>query len=189
MPIQPNFRVPLAMPVHSQIPHFVSDIKVSLMRWFWVDRFVEFESGKRARSIKNVSLAEEHMHDHFPGFPVMPGTLMIEGMAQTGGILLGEITGFSHMVALAKIPKAVFHRYIAPGETIHYDVTMLQHDADGGIVECMAYVADELVAETEIMYAYVDKINPDLVKNIDIKNFFADAGLSNLLNLGQHGYK
>ena len=60
------------------------------MRWYWIDRFIEFESGKRAKAVKNVSLAEEHLHDHFPGFPVMPGSLMIEGMAQTGGILLGE---------------------------------------------------------------------------------------------------
>jgi len=42
------------------------------MRWFWIDKFVEFESGKRAVAIKNLSMAEEHLHDHFPGFPVMP---------------------------------------------------------------------------------------------------------------------
>ena len=73
------------------------------MRWFWIDRFIEFDSGKSAKSIKNVTLAEEHLHDHYPGFPVMPGSLMIEGMAQTGGILLGETHQFRHVVILAKV--------------------------------------------------------------------------------------
>ena len=54
------------------------------MRWFWIDRFVEFVPGSHAKAVKNVTLAEEHLHDHFPGFPVMPGSLMLEGMAQTG---------------------------------------------------------------------------------------------------------
>jgi len=65
------------------------------MRWYWIDKFLEFESGSRAKAVKNVSLSEEHLHDHFPGFPVMPASLMIEGMAQTGGILLGEVNDFS----------------------------------------------------------------------------------------------
>ena len=60
------------------------------MRWIWIDKFIAFESGKRAVALKNVTMAEEHLHDHFPGFPVMPEALMIEGMAQTAGILVGE---------------------------------------------------------------------------------------------------
>ena len=69
------------------------------MRWFWIDRFTELQSGQYAKSIKNVTLAEEHLHDHFPGFPVMPGSLMLEGMAQTGGILLGEKNNFAKLTA------------------------------------------------------------------------------------------
>jgi len=75
------------------------------MRWFWIDRFIEFESGSYAKSVKNVTLAEEHLHDHFPGFPVMPGSLMIEGLAQTGGILLGEINDFEHVVIFGQSTK------------------------------------------------------------------------------------
>ena len=52
------------------------------MRWFWIDRFLEFNSGTTARAIKNVSLAEDHLHDHFPGYPVMPGSLGIEAIIQ-----------------------------------------------------------------------------------------------------------
>ena len=85
------------------------------MRWIWIDRFETFESGTRAVAIKNVSLAEEHLHDHVPGFAVMPASLMIEGMAQTGGILLGEKHGFQHIVILAKVPKVTFHGHVVPG--------------------------------------------------------------------------
>ncbi|MHC4652492.1 MAG: hotdog family protein, partial [Planctomycetota bacterium] len=61
----------------------------------WIDRIVELDPGQRLVAIKNVSLAEEHLHDHFPAqgdreaLPVMPASLMIEGMAQTAGILVG----------------------------------------------------------------------------------------------------
>ena len=58
------------------------------MRWIWIDKFIEFNSGTSAKAVKNVSLAEEHLHDHFPGFTVMPNTLILEGLAQTGGLLV-----------------------------------------------------------------------------------------------------
>jgi len=64
------------------------------MRWIWIDKFLEFKSGEFARAVKNLTLAEEHLHDHFPGYPVMPASLIIEGLAQTGGILVGEARAF-----------------------------------------------------------------------------------------------
>ena len=64
------------------------------MRWIWIDRFIEFNSGKSARAVKNLSLAEDHFADHFPGYPVMPACLILEGLAQTGGILVGEANDF-----------------------------------------------------------------------------------------------
>ena len=88
------------------------------MRWIWIDKFEKFEVNVTAVALKNVSLAEEHLHDHFPGFPVMPGSLMIEGMAQTGGILLGATHGFKHMVILAKVPKMQFHGWAIPGDQL-----------------------------------------------------------------------
>jgi len=123
------------------------------MRWIWIDRFVEFHSGHSARAIKNVSLAEEHLHDHFRGFPVMPASLIIEGLAQTGGILLGEMAQFQKVVVLAKIPKVTFHGQALPGDTLIYDVRLLDAREDGGIVECAARIGDRLIAEAEIVFA------------------------------------
>ena len=73
------------------------------MRWFWIDRFTEFVRRRRARAVKAVSLAEEHLHDHFPGAALMPASLVLEGMAQTAGILVADALDFRKQVVLAKV--------------------------------------------------------------------------------------
>ena len=90
------------------------------MRWIWIDRFLEFVPGKTATAVKNVSLAEEHLHDHWEEFPLMPVSLMIEGMAQTAGILVGQARNFQEKVILAKIAKAEFDDIVLPGDQITY---------------------------------------------------------------------
>ena len=94
------------------------------MRWIWIDGFVEFVSGERACAVKNVTLAEECLHDHFPGYPVLPPSLMIEGVAQTAGILVGEARGFAENVILAKIRTAEFTDYAHPGDQLRYEVRL-----------------------------------------------------------------
>src|SRR6185295_8931039 len=101
---------------------------------FWIDRFREFDSGRQAVAVKNVSLAEEHLHDHFPGAPVMPNSLIIEGLAQTGGLLVAEHGGFGERVVLAKVAKARFHAAAVPGDTLEYRVTIDDIHKDGAIV-------------------------------------------------------
>jgi len=154
------------------------------MRWIWIDRFLEFESGKRAVAVKNVTLAEEHLHDHIPGFAVMPGSLMIEGMAQTGGILLGEKNAFQHIVILAKVPKMTFHDHVVPGDSIHYEATLVDERPEGGSVEVKATVGDKLVAEGEIMFAHIDQSDPQF-GNIDQKNFVFNSGLMGVFEVGK----
>ncbi len=101
------------------------------MRWIWIDKFLEFRSGQFARAIKNLTLAEEHLHDHFPGYPVMPASLIIEGLAQTGGILVGEAGGFAEKVVLAKIPRAEFYGVACAGDQLIYEVTLTIYAAKG----------------------------------------------------------
>jgi 3-hydroxyacyl-[acyl-carrier-protein] dehydratase len=147
------------------------------MRWFWIDRFVEFESGVRARAIKNISLAEDHLHDHFPAYPVMPGTLMIEGMAQTSGILLGGLSGFDALIILAKVPKVIFHSLACPGDTLVYDAKILDSNEQGGMVECTARVGERLVAEIEIVFARIPQSSYPTLSQESLVTTLRSSGL------------
>src|SRR3954471_6462011 len=120
------------------------------MRWIWIDRFLEFHRGKSAKALKNLSLAEDYFADHFPGYPVMPGPLILEGLAQTGGILVGEANDFREKVVLAKIPSARFHRDVLAGEQLIYEVEMVHLRPEGASVQGRVYAGTELVAEAEI---------------------------------------
>lgn len=156
------------------------------MRWIWIDRFVEFERGVQAVAIKNVTLAEEHLHDHFPGFAVMPGSLILEGLAQTGGILLGEMHDFEHIVILAKVPRISFHSWACPGDTLTYTARLIDAREEGGTVECSAKVGDRLVAEAEILFVHLDQQDPQF-GNIDQKNFVFSTNLLSVLDVGKGG--
>ncbi|MFH1746938.1 MAG: 3-hydroxyacyl-ACP dehydratase FabZ family protein [Planctomycetota bacterium] len=127
------------------------------MRWIWIDRFEEFESGKRAVAVKNVTLAEDHLHDHFPGFPIMPASLMIEGMAQTAGILVGEARQFAEKVILAKVKRAVFHQLVRPGQQIRYEAEVEQVRDSAASTRGRAYRGDDLVAEIDLVFSHIDQ--------------------------------
>ncbi len=131
------------------------------MRWIWIDKFVEFKPKESAIAIKNVSLAEEHLHDLYPAFPIMPNTLIIEGMAQTSGILVGEARNFEEKVILAKIGKARFHRLVRPGDTLYYFARIEQLNETGasitGLVRTGPDTAAPLVAEIDLMFSHIDK--------------------------------
>jgi len=127
------------------------------MRWIWIDKFVEFNSGKSAVAVKNVTLAEEHLHDHFPGFPVMPETLCIEAMAQTAGILVGEAKKFQEKVILAKVKKAVFFDYVKPGDTINIHARIESITSEAASTDGKITCADKLVAEIDLMFSHIDR--------------------------------
>jgi 3-hydroxyacyl-[acyl-carrier-protein] dehydratase len=127
------------------------------MRWIWIDKFIEFNSGRNAVAIKNVTMAEEHLHDNFPGFPIMPECLMIEAMAQTAGILVGQARDFKEKVILAKIKKAVFFNYVRPGDTLklHADIESITPEAASTTGKITR--DDETIAEIDLMFSHIDQ--------------------------------
>jgi 3-hydroxyacyl-[acyl-carrier-protein] dehydratase len=127
------------------------------MRWIWIDKFTEFTSRKSATAIKNVSLAEEHLHDLYPDFPIVPNSLIIEGMAQTAGILVGEARHFEEKVVLAKIGRATFHRLVRPGETIVFAALIEQLNEQGASIAGTVTVDGQPVAEIDLMFSHVDQ--------------------------------
>ncbi len=146
------------------------------MRWIWIDKFIEFESGKRAVAIKNVTLAEEHLHDHFPGFPVMPESLCIEAMAQTAGILVGEAKKFEEKVILAKIKKAVFFDYVKPGDTIILDAQIESIAPEAASTNGRITCSEKLVAEIDLMFSHIDQNLAG--KEFPAENFVFGTGTS-----------
>ena len=129
------------------------------MRWIWIDKFVEFTPRASAVAVKNVTLAEEHLHDLYPSFPIVPHSLIVEGMAQTAGILVGEARNFAEKVILAKIGRATFHRLVRPGDTIRFNATIDQLSEQGASIIGTVTVgqANDLVAEIELMFSHIDQ--------------------------------
>lgn len=149
------------------------------MRWFWIDKFLEFESGKRAVALKNVSLAEEHLHDHFPGFPIMPYSLMIEGMAQTAGILVGEARNFEEKVVLAKIRKASFTDMVRPGQQIRYEATVESVTPEAAQTSGVVYCDGQEIGRIDLMFSHIDQNMSGL--NFPKENFVFHEDFKNLL--------
>ena len=127
------------------------------MRWIWIDKFTEFTPRTSATTVKNVSLAEEHLHDLYPDFPVVPHSLIVEGMAQTAGMLVGESRNFEEKVVLAKIGKASFHRLVRPGDTIEFSAVIEQLNDQGASIHGTVKLGDDLVAEIEMMFSHIDQ--------------------------------
>ena len=127
------------------------------MRWIWIDKFTEFTPRVSATAVKNVSLAEEHLHDLYPAFPIVPHSLIVEGMAQTSGILVGDARNFAEKVILAKITKATFHRLVRPGETIAYNARIEQLSEQGASISGTVMSGPDKVADIELMFSHIDQ--------------------------------
>jgi 3-hydroxyacyl-[acyl-carrier-protein] dehydratase len=126
------------------------------MRWFWIDKFVEFECGRRAVAIKNVSYAEEQIPEYSLSVPMMPTSLIIEGLAQTGGLLAGASSQFRERVVLAKLGKAVFYDFAEPGDTLRYTAELQDVRATGAMVHCTVHRGEQLLGEVQMVFAHLD---------------------------------
>lgn len=127
------------------------------MRWLWIDRFTEFASGSHASGIKNVSLDEDAVDGYCPGYAMLPPTLIIEGMAQLGGILVAERFEFEKHVVLAKVGKASFLRPAVPGDQLKYTVRLEALQDMGATVVGVSHCEGELQAEIELMFAFLEE--------------------------------
>ena len=123
------------------------------MRWYWIDRFLDFQSGRQARAIKRITLAEEYLHDHFREYPIMPNSLVVEGMGQTSMFLAWEAIGYSQLVLLAKITGARFHCPALPGDTLIYTATLNSIKDEGISVTATSHKNEQLQGSAELLFA------------------------------------
>jgi 3-hydroxyacyl-[acyl-carrier-protein] dehydratase len=119
-----------------------------------VDRIIEIEPQKRAVGIKNVTINEDFFNGHFPGKPVMPGVLLIEAMAQVGGIAMLDCDAYRGKLAFfAGIDNAKFRRPVVPGDQLRMEAEIVKMRANMGKIEVKAYVDGHMVAEADLMFA------------------------------------
>jgi 3-hydroxyacyl-[acyl-carrier-protein] dehydratase len=149
------------------------------MRWIWIDRFVEFRRAERAVAVKQWSLAEDLFACHFPGYPIVPACLLLEGLAQTGGILVGEANDFREKVVLAKIARAKFQREVMAGEEISLQADVLYIRQEGAAIQGRVCCGDELIGEAEITFAHLDQSRSQQI--FGDRNFVFSGELKNLL--------
>ena len=147
------------------------------MRWMWIDRVVELVPRERLAAIKHVSLAEEHLHDNFdavtaddgsvvrPAMPVMPMSLIVEGMAQTAGVLVGHAEAFREKVVLAKVSKAELSEDAVPGDQLRYTATIESMTDVGastkGVIELIRYEngapgEPREIGRVDLMFSHLD---------------------------------
>jgi 3-hydroxyacyl-[acyl-carrier-protein] dehydratase len=124
-----------------------------------IDKIVDIDGDNSAVGIKNVTVNEPCFQGHFPNFPVMPGVLLIEGMAQTAGAICVAHVGESYqpqLVYFMSIDKAKFRRPVLPGDTVRYHVKKIRNRGPVWRFACEAKVDGGLVAEAEISAMIVD---------------------------------
>jgi 3-hydroxyacyl-[acyl-carrier-protein] dehydratase len=130
------------------------------MRFILIDRIDRLEPGERAEGHKVISPDEEYFRDHFPGYPIVPGVLVLESLAQLGGRLVEasvrEATGQRVLPMLAKVERARFLHPVRPGDRLDLAVDLLAVTEDAARVTGIARVGPRKTATAEIMYAMLD---------------------------------
>lgn len=124
-----------------------------------IDKVVELERKKRVVAIKNVTANEPHFQGHFPGFPIMPGVLVVEAMAQAGGaLLLPEIPDRAHrLMVFGGIERARFRRPVVPGDQLRIEVNVIVWRSTAVKLEGKATVDGKLACEATISCALVNR--------------------------------
>ena len=135
------------------------------MRFLMIDKIIEWRIGESAKAVKNISLSEDFFDDHFPRKPIMPGVLILEGMAQLGGIILEETVkeklGIEKKAIMTIIDKTKFRDIARPGDTLVYSATVQSFNDAAGKVQVDAHRKDRRIVSTKITYvldAYRDPI-------------------------------
>lgn len=123
-----------------------------------VDRIIQLDLEENfIVGIKNVTINEQFFQGHFPGVPIMPGVLILEALAQTGGILVHQKTQNTKIALLLSVNNAKFRKPVVPGDVLTLQATGVHFSSKGGKIEAKALVGEQLAVQAEIGFALVQK--------------------------------
>lgn len=133
------------------------------MRHFWLDRIVHLEPGKCAIGLKAVALAEQEFDAHFPGNPVLPGVYLLEGLAQTAGVLIHRSTENRLIAVMVSIERARFPGFARPGDQVRLEVELESLEATAARARGTATVGDRTAASARFTFRLVepDRLMPE----------------------------
>ena len=136
----------------------IEDILPHRYPFLLVDRIVHIDlEMSEIIGVKNVTVNEPFFQGHFPGVPIMPGVLILEALAQTGGILVHQ-KGYTQKIAvLLNVTNAKFRRPVVPGDILHLHAKGLHISSNGGKMSAKAMLGEQLAVEAEMSFALVDK--------------------------------
>ncbi|MCR4411999.1 MAG: beta-hydroxyacyl-ACP dehydratase [Thermoguttaceae bacterium] len=132
------------------------------MRFSLIDRIDLLEPGKRITAVKNLTMAEEYLADHFPQFPVMPGVLMVEAMAQAGAWLIRASEDFAHsMVVLKEVRGVKYGQFVEPGQTLEVSVEIIRQSDEETEVKARGMVAGRTTVNGRLVLSRYDLADTD----------------------------
>jgi 3-hydroxyacyl-[acyl-carrier-protein] dehydratase len=127
------------------------------MRFSLIDRIQELEPGVRIRAVKALSMAEEYLADHFPGFPVMPGVLMLEAMTQAGAWLVRASEDFAHSMVVLKEARGVkYGQFVEPGQTLEVVVEIASQTDRETVVKARGEVGGRMTVSGRLVLERYD---------------------------------
>jgi len=149
-----NTKTPHALPIEA---HDIAKMLPHRYPFLLVDRVMAYEAGKKLTAIKNVTMNEPYFQGHFPGYPVMPGVLIIEALAQASGVLVHLSSdyppGAHPLYFLVKVDNAKFSKIVSPGDQLQLDIELKRMIRRMAIFHGRASVNGQPVAEAEMMCA------------------------------------
>ncbi|CAN5828886.1 3-hydroxyacyl-ACP dehydratase FabZ family protein [soil metagenome] len=122
------------------------------MRFVLIDRIIELQPGRSLVAVKNLSLGEEYLADHFPGFPVMPGVLMLEALTQAGAWLIRATEDFAQSIVLLKQAKTIkYGSFVEPGRQLRLQVEIIEHGPHETTLKGKGIIDDQVMVQGRIV--------------------------------------